>query len=141
LLKWAQTKDGFIDKIRTDNTEMPLQISNAITRQLTHKIRSENQSILVSTNTVMLDNPSLTVRNWTGKSPVRIALDRKTNSGRISLLDGKFRPDFSENERRGKPNVEFIKVAFDENCLPAVLKIFTNEIYIPFSRRWSQTTQ
>jgi len=78
LLKWAQTKDGFIDKIRTDNTEMPLQISNAITRQLTHKIRSENQSILVSTNTVMLDNPSLTVRNWTGKSPVRIALDRKT---------------------------------------------------------------
>ncbi|MGB4413736.1 MAG: bifunctional diaminohydroxyphosphoribosylaminopyrimidine deaminase/5-amino-6-(5-phosphoribosylamino)uracil reductase RibD [Paludibacter sp.] len=124
LLKWAQTKDGFIDKIRTDNTEMPLQISNAITRQLTHKIRSENQSILVSTNTVMLDNPSLTVRNWTGKSPVRITLDRKNKiPEEYHLLDGKV-PTliFSENERRGKPNVEFIKVAFDENCLPAVLK-------------------
>ena len=42
LLKWAQTRDGFIDRARKDNTEMPLQISNTITRQLTHKMRSEN---------------------------------------------------------------------------------------------------
>ncbi|MFM2292377.1 MAG: 5-amino-6-(5-phosphoribosylamino)uracil reductase, partial [Bacteroidota bacterium] len=80
LLKWAQTKDGFMDRIRTDINQAPLQISNSFTRQLTHKMRSENQAIMVSTNTVILDNPSLTVRNWTGKSPIRIAIDRQ---GRI----------------------------------------------------------
>jgi len=79
MLKWAQTLDGFIDLKRKDVSELPLQISNAITRQLTHKIRSQNQSILVGANTVMLDNPSLTVRNWSGKSPVRVVFDRNGN--------------------------------------------------------------
>ena len=77
LLKWAQTRDGFMDRVRTDVSEPPLQISNNITRQLTHKMRAENQSILVGANTVLLDNPSLTVRNWSGRSPVRIAIDRQ----------------------------------------------------------------
>ena len=69
LLKWAQTRDGYMDHLRTIENPGPLQISNHITMQLTHKMRSENQSILVSTNTVVMDNPSLTVRNWPGKSP------------------------------------------------------------------------
>ena len=71
LLKWAQTRDGFMDKLRSNATQTPLLISNNITKLLTHKMRSENQSILVSTNTVLLDNPSLTVRNWSGKNPIR----------------------------------------------------------------------
>ena len=124
LLKWAQTKDGFIDKKRTDRTEDPLLISNAITKQLTHKMRAENQAILVGANTVLLDNPSLTVRNWSGKSPIRIAIDRL---GRIpsdfNLFDGSiptlvFSEKFSENEH----NLEFIKVTYDEHVLKNILK-------------------
>ena len=42
LLKWAQTQDGFIDRKRSDSSETPLLISNNITKQLTHKMRSEN---------------------------------------------------------------------------------------------------
>jgi diaminohydroxyphosphoribosylaminopyrimidine deaminase/5-amino-6-(5-phosphoribosylamino)uracil reductase len=79
ILKWAQTADGFIDKKRKDVSESPLLISNSITRQLTHKFRSENQSIMIGSNTVLLDNPSLTVRYWTGKSPIRIILNRSGN--------------------------------------------------------------
>ncbi len=79
ILKWAQTSDGFIDKKRKSNDEQPLLISNEITRQLTHKFRSENQSIMVGSNTVLLDNPSLTVRYWTGKSPLRIILNKTGN--------------------------------------------------------------
>lgn len=79
ILKWAQTADGFIDLKRKDNSQAPLLISNHVTRQLTHKFRSENQSIMIGSNTVLLDNPSLTVRYWTGKSPVRLILNRAGN--------------------------------------------------------------
>ncbi len=127
LLKWAQTQDGFMDRIRTDNSVAPLQISNSITRQLTHKMRSENQSILVGANTVLLDNPSLTVRNWSGKNPVRIAIDRQ---GRIpdnfNLKDGIIPTIiFTEKDQSNKTHLEFVKINFETNCIPTVL----NEIY------------
>ena len=132
LLKWAQTADGFMDRIRTSKEETPLQISNEITRQLTHKIRAENQSILVSTNTVILDNPSLTVRYWSGKNPIRLAIDRQ---GRIShdyhLLDGQH-PTFvfTGVEKPGRDNLKFINIQFDENCLDSLLKsLFDNLIH------------
>ena len=125
LLKWAQTKDGFIDKKRTDRTEEPLLISNAITKHLTHKMRSENQAILVGANTVLLDNPSLTVRDWSGKSPIRIAIDRL---GRIPtnfhLFDGSI-PTlvFTEKYQESIHNLEFVNVVYDEHVLKNILKI------------------
>jgi len=132
LLKWAQTQDGFIDRKRTDASEPPLIISNNITRQLTHKMRSENQAILVGANTVLLDNPSLSVRNWSGKSPVRIAIDRQ---GRIpddfNLMDGSI-PTliFTEKEQVSKPHVEFVKINFDADCLKTILhKIYGHNIH------------
>jgi len=124
LLKWAQTSDGFIDHTRESNTQKPLQISNAFTRQLTHKMRSENQAILVSTNTVVLDNPSLTVRNWSGQNPVRVAIDR---NGRIPksyhLMDGQAQTIiFTSDTNRKSGLVEFIAIDFDENTLDKILK-------------------
>jgi diaminohydroxyphosphoribosylaminopyrimidine deaminase/5-amino-6-(5-phosphoribosylamino)uracil reductase len=77
LLKWAETHDGFIDKIRTEKDSVkPTWISNRYARQLVHKWRSEEQGILIGTNTALLDNPKLDVRHWSGNSPVRIVLDR-----------------------------------------------------------------
>jgi diaminohydroxyphosphoribosylaminopyrimidine deaminase / 5-amino-6-(5-phosphoribosylamino)uracil reductase len=127
LLKWAQTQDGFMDRIRTDSSETPLQISNNITKQLTHKMRSENQSILVGANTVLLDNPSLTVRNWSGKSPIRIAIDRQ---GRIpenfNLMDRSIPTIvFTEKEKPNRTYIEFIKIDFDQDGVRTILR----EIY------------
>ena len=76
ILKWAQSKDGYIDRIREDVTEKPVQLSNAASRRYVHRLRSEVASIMVGTNTAWLDNPALTVRHWVGKSPVRVLLDR-----------------------------------------------------------------
>jgi len=76
ILKWAETKDGFIAPITKDETE-PVWITNAYSRQLVHKWRAEEQAILVGTNTVKEDNPSLTVRDWTGTHPLRVVIDRK----------------------------------------------------------------
>ncbi|MDR1742273.1 MAG: bifunctional diaminohydroxyphosphoribosylaminopyrimidine deaminase/5-amino-6-(5-phosphoribosylamino)uracil reductase RibD [Dysgonamonadaceae bacterium] len=76
-LKWAQSRDGFIDHHRTSLSENPpVQLSNNITMSLVHKLRTEVQGIMVGTNTVMLDNPRLTARKWYGENPVRIAIDR-----------------------------------------------------------------
>jgi diaminohydroxyphosphoribosylaminopyrimidine deaminase/5-amino-6-(5-phosphoribosylamino)uracil reductase len=132
LLKWAQTADGFIDRKRSSNQEPPLLISNNITKQLTHKMRSENQSILVSTNTVLLDNPSLTVRNWSGKNPVRIAIDRQ---GRIpenyNILDGQVQTIiFTENPKPDKHHVEYVKLNFETENLKEILhQIYNHHIH------------
>jgi len=44
-----------------------------------HKLRSKVDGILVGKNTVMHDNPLLTVRYTKGKNPVRIILDSRGN--------------------------------------------------------------
>jgi len=75
ILKWAETADGFIAPKHKNETK-PVWITNTISRQLVHKWRAEEQAILVGTNTVTQDNPSLTVRNWSGNNPIRVVLDK-----------------------------------------------------------------
>ncbi len=123
LLKWAQTADGFIDNIREDNSAQALKISNNITRQLTHKMRTENMGIMVGTNTVLLDNPSLTVRYWEGKQPVRVVIDRnnlipesfKIKDGEVKTLI------FTDEEADAKSNLEFIVMNKQTANLPFIL--------------------
>jgi diaminohydroxyphosphoribosylaminopyrimidine deaminase/5-amino-6-(5-phosphoribosylamino)uracil reductase len=75
ILKWAETTDGFIAPKHKDENK-PVWITNTISRQLVHKWRAEEQAILVGTSTVIADNPSLTVRDYTGNNPIRVVLDR-----------------------------------------------------------------
>ena len=75
ILKWAETTNGLIAP-KTKLKKAPVWITNPISRQLVHKWRAEEQAILVGTNTVVEDNPGLTVRNWTGNQPIRIVLDK-----------------------------------------------------------------
>lgn len=75
ILKWAQTSDGFIAP-KTKDKQKPVWITNKTSRQLVHKWRTEEHAILVGTNTALQDNPSLTVRDWTGQNPIRVVLDK-----------------------------------------------------------------
>lgn len=75
ILKWAETADGFIDAIRTDDTREIRKISGPESHQLVHQWRSEEDAILVGWKTVLNDNPQLNVRLATGKDPIRIILD------------------------------------------------------------------
>jgi diaminohydroxyphosphoribosylaminopyrimidine deaminase/5-amino-6-(5-phosphoribosylamino)uracil reductase len=72
MLKWAETSDGFIARENFDSK----WISNEYSRQLVHKWRAENDAVLVGTKTAFHDNPELNVRDWSGRNPVRIVLDR-----------------------------------------------------------------
>ncbi|UPS90629.1 bifunctional diaminohydroxyphosphoribosylaminopyrimidine deaminase/5-amino-6-(5-phosphoribosylamino)uracil reductase RibD [Bizionia sp. M204] len=76
ILKWAETADGFIAP-KTRNEQKPVWITNEFSRQLVHKWRTEEQAILIGTNTALADNPSLTVRDWTGKNPIRFVMDKQ----------------------------------------------------------------
>jgi diaminohydroxyphosphoribosylaminopyrimidine deaminase / 5-amino-6-(5-phosphoribosylamino)uracil reductase len=76
ILKWAESKDGFIDKLRTPDKKNKINwISSPETKTLVHKWRSEEHAILVGNNTIKNDNPSLTVRQINGINPIRIILD------------------------------------------------------------------
>lgn len=75
ILKWAESADGYISPSQRKKTA-PVWISNPYSRQLVHKWRSEEQAILVGTNTVTEDNPKLDTRDWAGNSPVRVVLDK-----------------------------------------------------------------
>lgn len=72
ILKWAETADCFI---AGEDFEQ-IKISNALSHRLSHKWRSEEDAIMVGTNTALHDNPRLNVREWTGRNPVRIVIDR-----------------------------------------------------------------
>lgn len=85
LLKWAQTKDGYV--ARKDYSSK--WISNSSSRQLVHKWRAEEQAILVGKNTAKYDDPSLTTRDWVGKNPIRLVLDSNLElSSKLKLFDG-----------------------------------------------------
>ena len=70
ILKWAQTANGFID-----DHHQPTQISNAFTKMLSHKLRADEDAILVGRVTEERDHPQLNVREWSGPDPKRLVID------------------------------------------------------------------
>ena len=73
ILKWAQSADG---KIAGPGGER-IKISNEFTDRLVHRWRSEEAAIFAGANTVVKDDPALTVRLWKGNHPVRVTFDEK----------------------------------------------------------------
>jgi len=75
ILKWAQTADGFIGRISSDRKQKEsLVISTPFTKMLVHKLRAENDAILIGRGTFETDKPQLNVREWTGTNPERLLL-------------------------------------------------------------------
>ena len=70
ILKWAQTANGFID-----DHYQPTQISSDFTKMLSHKLRAEEDAILVGRVTNERDHPQLNVREWSGPDPKRLVID------------------------------------------------------------------
>lgn len=119
ILKWAESADGFIapDEMRRQaengGIKKPYWITNQYSRQMVHKWRSEEQAVLVGTQTVLDDNPKLDVRDWKGENPIRIVLDRT----------GKISEDYSVKDNKTKTiiiteaqNFKNSENIFYENC-------------------------
>ena len=125
ILKWAQTKDGFIDNERGSRDLPPLKLSNSITQCIVHRLRSQNMGIMVGTNTAIKDNPTLNTRKWFGDNPVRIVLDRRGKLPADSNLFNDCAPTVVFTELSVYPiitnNVTSIQISFDDNMVAQML--------------------
>jgi diaminohydroxyphosphoribosylaminopyrimidine deaminase/5-amino-6-(5-phosphoribosylamino)uracil reductase len=100
ILKWAETADGYLAGPGGE----PVQISDRLSQQLVHRWRSEEDAILVGTNTARRDNPRLNVRLWSGRAPLRLVLDRRgTLPADLHLFDGQV-PTRRYTERADLPD-------------------------------------
>lgn len=119
ILKWAETSNGFIAPSVKTNVR-PVWISNVYSQQLVHKWRSEEHAILVGTNTVIEDNPMLNVRNWGGRDPIRVVLDRNERvSQNAHVFDKKIKTIVLTAERSKKTceNLVFERIDFSKNVV------------------------
>lgn len=125
ILKWAESQDGFLSPTYKEEKK-PVWITNAFSRQLVHKWRTQEQAILVGTQTVLDDNPKLDARDWKGNNPTRIVLDR---TGKISedyfVKDNKIKTIvITEQENlENSSHISFENAIFDSNLPFSVLEI------------------
>ena len=121
ILKWAETKDGFIARENGDSK----WISNEMSRSYVHRWRSQEDGILVGVETANKDNPKLNVRNWNGNNPIRIILDPNSRlKENLNIHEGP-NTTFIYNRRLQKEegNVKFVKInSFD-------LDLILNDVY------------
>ena len=125
ILKWAESNDGFIAKPQGK----PVKISNHITDKLVHKWRSEEAAILVGTNTVLNDNPSLTTRNWQGKNPLRIYIDKRLRvDATYKILDNSTDTLILNLEKNEKVDLnEFVMMEDETKIIEELLQLLYNK--------------
>ena len=134
ILKWAQTSDGFIAPL--DQKE-PLWISSSESKTLVHQWRSQEQSVLVGRKTAFLDNPQLTTREFEGKNPIRIVLDKNLNLPKSLAIFNDEAPTLIVNDSLSSEC--HIQVDF-ENLLPSLLdKLYESNIQSVIVEGGSQT--
>ena len=142
ILKWAQTLDGFLDRIREDEKQKINWISEPETKTLVHKWRSEEQSILVGRNTIINDNPSLTVRDYGGMNPIRLVIDSQLQiSGALNIYS-KDAPTIVFNRIKDKKedNIEWVKIneTSTKNILEELYKRGIQSIFVEGGSRTLQ---
>lgn len=122
VLKWAQTSDGFIARKNFDSK----WISSELSRKLVHKWRSEEDAILVGTNTAKYDNPSLNVRSWSGSNPLRIVIDKRLKLDKSLHLFDTSIPTLCYNLEKSteESNLSLVKVNED-----SFLKDMMDDLY------------
>ena len=124
ILKWAQTQDGFIAPKNRDK-QAPVWITQKVSRQLVHKWRSEEHSILVGTTTILDDNPSLDVRSWSGENPLRIVIDKDLTIPKdLKVYDGSVKTIFiNQKITTNNENLFFEKINFSKPIALEICKV------------------
>jgi diaminohydroxyphosphoribosylaminopyrimidine deaminase / 5-amino-6-(5-phosphoribosylamino)uracil reductase len=130
ILKWAQTKNGKIaaplnlpqgETLATDKPR--LLISNKFTNRLVHQWRSEEASILVGTNTALMDDPQLTNRYFNGKQPLRLVLDKELQVPSSAKLMNEEAPtiifNYHKHEEQGQP--QYYQITADVNAVHQII--------------------
>jgi diaminohydroxyphosphoribosylaminopyrimidine deaminase/5-amino-6-(5-phosphoribosylamino)uracil reductase len=102
----------------------PKYISGKDALKLVHKWRHEEDAFMVGTNTVLVDNPFLTNRHWTGRQPLRITIDRnKDFDSKLNILN-EDAPTliFNTVEDSKEKNIEWVKADMEFNFGSSFIK-------------------
>jgi riboflavin-specific deaminase-like protein len=109
-LCYAQGWDGSI----ATRPGVSLALSSEQSCRLTHQLRSLHDGILVGIDTVLSDDPQLTVRHWEGSNPQPIVLDSHGRLPATSRLRQPERPCWVLTTEAGQgTGAEFFQVAPD----------------------------
>ena len=132
ILKWAQSTDGFIfpDGEEAERGR-PYWITNAYSRQRVHQWRAEEASILVGKQTVIQDDPELTVRDFAGNEIVRIAIVPDLDIPRDARLLDKSAPTiiFNGLSDTDMGSLQYVKIDFDKDVVSQILNyLYLKEI-------------
>ena len=124
ILKWAQTGDGFISKDPLPKNKEENWITGEESKKLVHQWRAEEQSIMVGKNTIVNDNPQLTVRLVEGKNPARIIIDKdlKLKATYKVFNDEAETIVFTSEAKDSIKNIKFITIDFSKNIIPQILQ-------------------
>lgn len=135
ILKWAQTANGFVDKIRNiEKQEKPVWITDEIARIAVHKQRSTEGAIFIGTVTALKDNPSLTLRDWYGEQPIRIVTDLNEDlPSHLNLFDGKIRTiTISNTDNKTKKDSLLVLEKNTRNVIQNLLDFLYREKILSF---------
>lgn len=124
FLKWAQSNDGFLAP-KTKDEQKPVWITNAFSKQLVHKWRSEEQAILVGTETALADNPSLTTREWNGENPVRVVLDKNLRLPQdLAIFNSEAKTIvITAEEKENSESIHFEKIDFSKPIAQQICEV------------------
>jgi diaminohydroxyphosphoribosylaminopyrimidine deaminase / 5-amino-6-(5-phosphoribosylamino)uracil reductase len=124
ILKWARTLDGFIDKERDTDEPQINWITDEKTRILVHKWRAEEKAVMIGGNTARKDNPRLTVRDWTGKNPLRVVIDDRGDLDKDLHVFNEEADTlyFAPAERKMGKRSQTIVTDFNKAALPFIMK-------------------
>lgn len=125
ILKWAQSLDGFIFPDKDDVQKgAPFWISNPYSRQRVHQYRAEEAGILVGNNTLLQDNPQLSVRGFAGNQILRIAIDKDLQVEKTAnIFDNTSNTLVFNKQMEVKDgNIEFVKLDFQKNIIPQIME-------------------
>jgi diaminohydroxyphosphoribosylaminopyrimidine deaminase/5-amino-6-(5-phosphoribosylamino)uracil reductase len=123
ILKWAQTRDGFL--ARPDYTSK--WITTPASRMLVHQWRAEEDAVMVGTNTALYDNPQLTCRAAPGEDPMRLVIDRQGRLPQTHYLFDGCAPTFVFTEKPF-PNRENVEAVTDVH--------FMDELFVKDMQDW-----
>lgn len=145
ILKWAESQDGFLAPEKIFNQDRkPVWITNQYSRQMVHKWRTEEQAILVGTQTVIDDNPKLNARDWSGNNPVRVVIDQNGRIDKSSFIFDETVKTivFSKDQQTSTENTQFENIDFESNIIPQILDVlYTNQIQSIIIEGGRQTLQ
>ena len=115
----ARTQAGLFTESNTKQT----WITGQAAQRVSHKWRADEGAVIVGTNTARVDNPRLTCREWKGRDPVRVVLDRGLRLDQDLNLFDRSVPTLVFNERKGfhYESIEYVKLNFGERMIHHLL--------------------